>query len=198
MSYNVGNKVRIKSVEWYNENKNKEGIVEMGHGIFDFVKPMAEYLGKEANITEIVDDGVYLIDLDGGDCYWADEMFEGLVSVEKPIISTEMIKDIAEVIKTHNLGVSVSENDGKLIIEPLKVEKEDEDLPIDTPCMVSPKDKKEWHLRYYSGNKQCYGEGDTSINYGYMSSWDYIIPFDKFNPKDIKESLKYNIVKNNQ
>lgn len=33
-----------------------------------------------------------------------------------------MIKDIAEVIKKHNLGICVSENDGKLIIEPLKKE----------------------------------------------------------------------------
>lgn len=199
MSYNVGNKVRIKSVEWYNENKDKEGIVKMGCGMFDFVKPMAEYLGKEANITTIVDDGVYLIDLDGGDCFWIDEMFEGLVSVEKPIISTDLIKDIAELIKTHNLGVSVSENDGKLIIEPLKVEKEDEDLPIDTPCMVSD-DAEDWALRYYCGNNQCFSDGLKSYNSEYKDGdeWLYIIEFSKFNPNDIESSLQYNIVKNNQ
>lgn len=198
MKYNVGNKVRIKSVEWYDENKDKDGVVNLGGDIFSFVATMAEYLGKEATITTIVDDGVYLIDLDGGNAYWVDEMFEGLVSVEKQIISTELIKDIAEVIKTHNLGVSVSENEGKLIIEPFKVE-EEEDLPIDTPCMVSD-DANDWSLRYYCGNNQCFSDGLKSYKSEYKDGdeWLYIIEFSKFNPLDIEQSLKYNIVKNNQ
>lgn len=85
--------MRIKSVEWYDANKDKDGVVNLGGDIFSFVAPMAKYLGKEATITEIVDDGVYLIDLDGGNAYWVDEMFEGLVSEEKQIISTELIKE---------------------------------------------------------------------------------------------------------
>lgn len=196
MSYNVGNKVRIKSVEWYDKNKNKDGVVDLGGDIFSFVAPMAEYLGKEATITTIVDDGVYLIDLDGGNAYWVDEMFEGLVSVEKSIISTDLIKGIAEVIKTHNLGVSVSENDGKLIIEPLKVEKE-EDLPIDTPCMVADK-LDDWRFRYYAGLGSCFCDGKKSSNYDCRVTHSIIIPFNKFNPLDIGGSLKHNIVKNNQ
>lgn len=86
--------------------------------------------GKVYQITCTDTDGTYF-----ANGHWLLEDFiEVLVSDEKPLISTELIKDIAEVIKTHNLGVSISENEGKLIIEPLKVE---EDLPIDTPCMCS-------------------------------------------------------------
>lgn len=198
MKYNVGNKVRIKSVEWYDENKNKDGVVDLGGDIFSFVAPMAEYLGKEAAITTIVDDGVYLIDLDGGNAYWVDEMFEGLVSVEKPIISTDLIKDIAEVIKTHNLGVSVSENEGKLIIEPLKVEEEDKDLPIDTPCMVGNKTNEMWCLRYYAYKGKVFLGGLKSKDQEKVTRFDYIIPCSQFNFENPSESLKYNIVKNNQ
>lgn len=196
MKYNVGNKVRIKSVEWYDENKDEDGVVNLGGDIIRFVDSMAECLGKEATITEIVDDGVYLIDLDCGNAYWVDEMFEGLVYVEKPIISTDLIKDIAEVIKTHDLGVSISDNDGKLIIEPLKVEKE-EDLPIDTPVMVADK-LGDWRFRYYAGQARCFIYSLKSNETGDTNDWNYIIPFDKFNPNSPEQSLKYNIVKNNQ
>lgn len=192
MKYNVGNKVRIKSVEWYDANKDKDGVVNLGGDIFSFVSPMAEYLGKEATITTIVDDGIYLIDLDGGNAYWVDEMFECLVSDEKPLISTELIKDIAEVIKTHNLGVSVSENEGKLIIEPLKVE--EEDLPIDTTCMVADK-LDDWRFRYYAVQERCFIYSLKSNETGDTNNWNYIIPFDKFNPNNPEQSLKYNIVK---
>lgn len=103
-----------------------------------------------------------------------------------------MIKDIAEVIKKHNLGVCINENDGKLIIEPMQVE---EDLPIDTPVMISY-DKIDWWLRYYAGDGKAWRFGKKSnADYG-ATNWDYIIPFDKFDPNNIEESLKHNIVRN--
>lgn len=135
----------------------------------------------------------YYIDIDGRTWKWVDWMFEGLVNEEKPMINEEIIKDIAEVIKKHNLGVSVSEKDGKIIVEPLRVE---EDLPIDTPCMVSD-DAKAWSLRYYCGRNECFPEGLKSYNYKYKDGdeWLYIVEFSKFSPNDIEGSLKHNIVK---
>lgn len=35
MKYKVGDRVRIKSFEWYNENKDKNGNVHCGDKVFD-------------------------------------------------------------------------------------------------------------------------------------------------------------------
>lgn len=188
MKYKVGDKVRVKSKKWWNlQPKNESGGIDCGADTFNYC--MASMCGKVVEISYI-GENTYFIKEFGYN--WTDEMFEGLVSDEKPLISTELIKDIAEVVKTHNLGVSISENEGKLIIEPLKVE---EDLPIDTPCMVSHYGNINFMLRYYAGNKECYDSGKKSRSFHHLESWNYIIPFDKFNPENIEESLKYNIVK---
>lgn len=121
MKYKVGDKVRIKSNQWYITNKDDLGRVKTKSNSFN--NNMSEYCGMVATITNIgtgfkkID---YSIDIDNGEWYWNEETFECLVSEEKPKISYDLIKDIAEVIKTHNFGICVSENDGKLIIEPLE------------------------------------------------------------------------------
>lgn len=190
MKYKVGDKVRIKSREWYDANKNIYGDVDFPYCAF--IAAMSAMCGKVYEITDVDTDGTYK-----ANNYWLlEEFIEGLVSEEKPIISTDLIKDIAEVIKTHNLGVSISENEGKLIIEPLKVE-EEEDLPIDTPCMVADK-LDDWRFRYYAGQARCFIYSLKSNETGDTNNWIYIIPFDKFNPNNPEQSLKYNIVKNNQ
>ena len=191
MKYKVGDKVRIKSKEWYDANKGSDGETAPST---NFLKSMVIFCGKEAVVTDIFDN-CYSLNIDDGDYSWDDEMLEDSLSdtPEKSILSDEMIKDIAEVVKKHNLGVSISENEGKLIIEPLKVEEED-DLPIDTPCMVSL-DAKNWALGYYYKNGRVYLGGFTSKNGLVHKPYDYIITFDKFNPNNIEESLKYNIVK---
>lgn len=192
MKYKVGDKVKIKSREWYESNRNKDGEYVVS-GLF-FTDNMTKFCGKEATITySDEDDGTYQLDIDSS--YWFnDEMFEDstLDNAEKPHISEQMIKDIADVIKSHNLGVSVSENEGKLIIEPLK---EEEDLEKGTYVMVTNDINNEpWTLRQYLSNGCC----DIFITDTFhlpAMKFRFIIPFDKFNPNNIEESLKYNIVK---
>lgn len=190
MKYKPGDKVRIKSREWYDANKGSAGVVSTSMKI---VKSMVVFCGKEAVVTDIFDN-CYSLNIDDGDYSWDDEMLEDSLSdtPEKSIISTDLIKDIADVVKGHNLGVCVTEKDGKLIIEPL--EGKEEDLPIDTPCMVSL-DAKNWSLGYYYKNGRVYLGGFNSKNGLVYKPYDYIITFDKFNPNNIEESLKYNIVK---
>lgn len=92
-------------------------------------------------------------------------------------------------------GREVKDENGKLIIEPLEEQKE-EDLPIDTPCMVA--DNNYPHslaLRYYAGNKRVFYNGERSCESTGDTRYDIIIPWNKFNPNDIEESLKHNIVK---
>lgn len=189
MKYKVGDKVRVKSKEWWNaQPKNESGSVKCGAETFN--EFMASMCGKVVEISDVSEE-TYFIKEYGYN--WTDEMFDDSYTPEKSILSEELIKDIAEVVKKHNLGISISENDGKLIIEPLKVDKE-EDLPIDTPVMVA--DKLEyWLFRYYAGDKRCFIHSHKSKEIADTSYWNYIIPCDKFNFENPEESLKYNIVK---
>lgn len=185
MKYKVGDKVRIKSRYKLSLDTC---IVSQKLGYANLIATIVTAdCGVDGN------DECYKIDLDKKEWWWFDCEFEDSYTPEKSILSEELIKDIAEVVKKHNSGVSISENDGKLIIEPLKVDKE-EDLPIDTPVMVA--DKLEyWLFRYYAGDKRCFIHSHKSKEIADTSYWNYIIPCDKFNFENPEESLKYNIVK---
>lgn len=65
----IGDKVVIRSLDWYNTNKDKYGEI----GIF--VPDMTKYCGKEATIEETFING-YFINIDRHHWYWKDEMFE--------------------------------------------------------------------------------------------------------------------------
>lgn len=60
-----------------------------------------------------------------------------------------------------------------------------------TPVIVS-ENGKDFILRFYFKENSCYISGDKD---GDTLTWATIIPFDKFDPNNIEESLKYNIVK---
>ena len=85
MKYKVGHKVRIKSLEWYNERKNWLGHVVHDDFYNTFVSSMIAYCGMEANITE-VEGSHYILDVDNGDWWWQDFMFE------EPIQESECTK----------------------------------------------------------------------------------------------------------
>lgn len=70
MKHKVGDVVRIKPLEWYNENKDEVGCIGA------FVPEMTKYCGKEATITESYSLIGYMIDIDDNNWYWSDAMFE--------------------------------------------------------------------------------------------------------------------------
>lgn len=190
MKYKVGDKVRIKSIEWYNANKDKVGDVLVNN--LWFVEPMSEYLGEKATIVAagVGYKGIaYKLNIDNEEWNWFDDFFEGK--------ETDIIKDIAEVLKSYHFGISIKEEVGKLIIEPLM--SKEKDLPIDTPCFVTNamvEDVTLFRIRRYAGHNRTYAEGEkSSSKVSFLEDWNYIIPCDRFNPNDIEESLKYNIVK---
>lgn len=73
MKYKVGDKVKIKSLDWYNANKTKGNEVYL-KGIV-FLQLMSKYCGKVATIIYACRYG-YSLDIDGGHYTWIDEMFE--------------------------------------------------------------------------------------------------------------------------
>ena len=51
MKHKVGDKVRIKSIDWYNQNKDKDGFLILENSMVIFLPYMVRYLGKFATIT---------------------------------------------------------------------------------------------------------------------------------------------------
>jgi hypothetical protein len=77
MKYKVGDVVKVKSIAWYNENKNCHDNVLLPS--FNFVRSMAKHCGERVIITRVFDSH-YHIDGSNADVIsynWTDEMFEG-------------------------------------------------------------------------------------------------------------------------
>ena len=73
--FKVGDKVRVKSLEWYNSNKDGNGdVLSHSDKYLFFPKEMSEYCGKEFEIRYVYSNEVYL--LKGTQCFWEDWMFE--------------------------------------------------------------------------------------------------------------------------
>ena len=86
MKYKAEDRVRAKSLDWYNENKNKFGKVWTSGkgGQIPFDKDMSKWCGKVMTISDVRADHYTMIeDLVG---YWTDEMIEGLVEEEVDLI----------------------------------------------------------------------------------------------------------------
>ena len=75
MKYNVGDKVQIKSLDWYNENKDELGNMDCGDVLMTTEK--SQFCGKIvtiSNVSDVID--AYKIEEDN-ECYnWTDEMIE--------------------------------------------------------------------------------------------------------------------------
>ena len=75
MKYKVGDKVRIKSIDWY--NKNKDEISQVDCGSICFISPMVAFCGQIVTISSVQSSfKVYHIKEDGGIFSWTDEMIE--------------------------------------------------------------------------------------------------------------------------
>lgn len=86
MKYKVGNRVKIKSFEWYNKNKDENGNVllkPLGY-TYNLVKSMARLCEKVVTI-KFVGTNYYRILEDVENYYWTDEMIDCLVEEENLI-----------------------------------------------------------------------------------------------------------------
>lgn len=106
MKYKVGDKVKIKSKEWYEKNKDENGDVELIDEAFKL--KMIDYLGKCAVVKKCL--GTYYeINIDSGFWNWTDEMFEneneehGQITLPAPSDPQALLNQIS--ILTHTLEV---------------------------------------------------------------------------------------------
>lgn len=85
MKYKVGDKVRIKSIDWYNENKNEYNHIYFGNHVFCDL--MSKYCSDVFTINDAYSDFYFMND---NGFEWTDEMIECKVEEEtKPNIIEE-------------------------------------------------------------------------------------------------------------
>ena len=74
MKYKNGDRVRIKSLDWYNANKDQHGRVACGYHVF--TEDMSKFCGFTMIVCNRTNLGV--MTMGGSASYWTDEMIEGL------------------------------------------------------------------------------------------------------------------------
>ena len=86
MKYKVGDKVLIKSADWYYENKNSIDDVSCGRA--SFTPEMVKFCGQIVTISFVQNlTSLYRIKEDGGAFYWTDEMIEGIFAEENKLLT---------------------------------------------------------------------------------------------------------------
>ena len=93
MKYKVGDKVKIKSLDWYNQNKDKNGFVHCGNKIFD--NYMSVFCGSVVTICGDYPYCGYDVREDMECRTWTDDMFEGLADAEpqEKMVSLEQVSE---------------------------------------------------------------------------------------------------------
>lgn len=77
MKYKIGDKVKIKSLDWYNDNRDYYGNVECG--FYYFTEEMTKYCGKILTIGEIYRNDYEL--QEGENFIWTDDMFDSIIDI---------------------------------------------------------------------------------------------------------------------
>lgn len=104
LEYKIGDQVKIKSLDWYNENKDEDGDVFCGE--YDFVDLMTKFCSKVVTIENCYEHDCYTIKEDNEGYVFTGEMFEGLVketSQEDEFNKAyqEMVEEADERFKHH-------------------------------------------------------------------------------------------------
>lgn len=109
--FNVGDKVLVKSLDWYNENKDASGNVQVP---MCFVSAMREWCGKIVTIQSKGYNNYWIAE--SGQYMWSDEMFEGLADVTELFAKTGDVRLLPTSLEqcANILGVrhEIKANDG--------------------------------------------------------------------------------------
>lgn len=95
MKHKVGDKVKIKSLDWFNENMNEDNVVPTAGNIF--TARMSAFCGRETEIFAVRKDDYELV-IDNCRWSWTDDMLEDA----KPTIDDAEIKTIYN-LKLHEM-----------------------------------------------------------------------------------------------
>lgn len=124
MNYNVGDKVRVESLEWYNKNKNKYGNIHYGDNRVFFESKMSKFCGSILTIKNI-DIDMEAYEVEENRYYWTDDMIEGLaeetiqpVVFENIVFPNENYADKVELYLGNDYEIVVE--DGRTFVQKKK------------------------------------------------------------------------------
>ena len=148
MKYKVGDKVKIKSLDWYNENKDRYGHVNR-NGI-SFTDCMKKHCGKVLTISKIFSGGYYLKEDDV--CFnWTDEMIECKIEEETKFGTAKnplLIKSNANCLTNERVDERPSDNQSVWKLPEGYIFKDDNGNEILTSKIILEKKKKEYPKTY--------------------------------------------------
>ena len=204
MEYKVGDKVKVNSLDWYNANKNSEGVV-IFHNLRVFHKSMSEFCGKVVTIDAYNPRNYYDIKEDGKVNLWSDEMFECLVERNGKTYPYQIGDRV--ILKGNNRCATITDlkyNSCGNLSYYIKIDN-DKDISVDYPTNLllpydnvvkdvvdnKPQDKMvsldkvcdiltELHDKMISLNKACeYLESALKHDLGYYGAADFVDTFRK-------------------
>ena len=114
MKYKVADKVRIKSIDWYNENKDTRDFLSFKTSGLPFSPDMAKYCGCIVTIDKAIVRGygrlgdIYRIKEDDGKWMWNEKMFEGLAEEDNPLDDNIPLPDSFVERMVHKISDSES------------------------------------------------------------------------------------------
>ena len=100
MGLNVGDKVRMKSLYWYEQNINKNGTIEVDKILF--IPEQKKFLDREVTIARICGNNLYKIEEDNGELFFSYNMFNLERESEFVIISKDGTKMMGHIFKTES------------------------------------------------------------------------------------------------
>ena len=102
MKFKVGDKVKIKSLGWYNKNKDKNGYVYGHYPLIPFDPERAKYCGQEYEVVYADKiDNTYQLDCGEEDIrtfWWTEEMIEKIETQPLFTLTAEEVEEIRQTI----------------------------------------------------------------------------------------------------
>lgn len=171
--YKVGDKVKIKSLDWYNKNKGPDGAVHIRgeYADYNFTIEDTKWCGMTMTIIDTADHGhSYIMKEDEYGYYMCDEMIEGFVKNETPLYKAVVDKNgnmTGEFVRLKYVKQEINLPEGYIF-------KDENGNMINTTKIVLEKKKKEYPKTYEECCKILnyqpdeYDEDEILI-YGYMA-----------------------------
>ena len=172
MKYKIGDRVRIKSLDWYNENKTKYGNIKCGY--MPFTSDMSIYCGAVLTICDVNEEFSYY---HMKECKYdfTDEMIKGLVEEEtqpkfkvgdRVITNKGYIGKFEGWVSDYQVRVLFEESGCNVVIHPKDLKLAEESDDFEKMYIESEKRYEE----EYSKGEYCHKQ---SFKWGFQEGCDY-------------------------